>query len=337
MTKQLHLLILFFSALAILGLGILFPVNFTGIAQESKNSIELEIGAGRSASLPADLMTALATAYGNFEDISSLEDFLRDLQAADIVLIGEAHYDRRDMQTAFEIVRLLAQRRRVALAVERFPVTLQPRLDSLNSMDSEELREVEMRSILRTDDYQTVWGMSSDDRSKFPNPFEPSYPRNSPSADVFEGIVLWAARARIPMLGLDLPLSERASGLGEDIPYRNELWKNQIVQFLEKNQSANYLVVAIGGIDHFSNAPDSVQEKLRNNLSTLHILSIGQRDTNYPSESSKQVDNLALKYHIKDLILRNPQFAVVLQNGVTIFPSPPDYWIAVQSSDIWGN
>lgn len=324
-TKQIPSLIKIAAALALVILTILLPVNIHGSAQGTQSAIGNANESGIKESLPANLMAALSLAYGNYENLINQEDLLNDLQAADIVLIGEAHGDHRDMQTAFEITLLLAQRRRIALAVERFPLTLQPRLVVLNKIDSEELREEEMRRILQTDDYQTVWR---------PNPFDSSY-LNYPSADVFEAMMLWAARARIPIIGLDLPLSKRALGLGEDIPYRNELWKNQIVNIIEKNQSENYQIVAIGGIDHFSNAPDSVQAKLRKNPSISQLLSIGQRDAKYSAKMSLQVEDLALAYQINDLILRTPQFAVVLQNGTAIFPTPPDYWIAVHSVDSW--
>jgi hypothetical protein len=324
-TKQIPSLIKITAALAFVILTIFLPVNIRGTAQEPQSAIGNADVSGVKERLPANLLTALSLAHGKYEGLINQEDLLSDLQAADIVLIGEAHGDHRDMQTAFEITRLLAQRRRIALAVERFPLTLQPRLVALNKIDSEELREEEMRRILQTDDYQTVWR---------PNTFNSSY-LNYPSADVFEAMMLWAARARIPIIGLDLSLSERALGLGVDIPYRNELWKNQIVNFLGKNQSENYLVVAIGGIDHFSNATDSVQAKLRKYPSTSQLLSIGQRDAKYSAKIPLQVEDLALTYQINDLILQSPQFAVVLQNGIAIFPTPPDYWIAVHSVDSW--
>lgn len=324
-TKQIPLLIKITAALALVILTILLPVNTHGTAQGTKSAIGNANESGVKESLPTNILAALSLAHGNYEGLDNQEDLLSDLQAADIVLIGEAHHDQRDMQTAFEITRLLAQRRMIALAAERFPLTLQTRLVALNTIDSEELREEELRRILQTDEYKTVWR---------PNSFDSSY-LNNPSADVFEVMMLWAARAQIPIIGLDLPLSERALGLGEDIPYRNELWKNQIVNFLDKNQSENYLIVAIGGIDHFSNAPDSVQAKIGKYPSNYQLLSIGQRDANYSSKMSLQVEDLALTYQINDLILRTPQFAVVRQDGIAIFPTPPDYWIAVHSVDSW--
>jgi hypothetical protein len=148
-------------------------------------------------------------------------------------------------------------------------------------------------------------------------------------------MLLWAARERLPIIALDLPLEERVLGLGEDIPYRNELWKNQIVNFLEINESEDYLVVAIGGIDHFSNAPGSVQEKIRENSPDMLFRSIGQRAANFPLKKSLQVEDLAVTYQINDLILRNPQFAVVRHDGTAVFPDPPEYWIAVHSVDSW--
>ena len=334
-TKQIPSLVKIAAALALLMLTILLPVNDQGNAQVSQAVIGNANETGVKESLPANLLAALSFAHGNYESLINQEGLLSDLQATDIVLIGEAHWDQRDMSTAFEITRLLTQKRRIALAVERFPLTLQPSLVALNKIDREELREEAIKRILQTDDYRTVWGVNHVDHAGFPNPDDPFYPLNSPSAEAFEAMMLWAARARIPIIGLDLPLSKRALGLGEDISYRNELWKNQIVNFLENNQSEDYLVVAIGGIDHFSNAPDSVQEKLRKNPSTLQLLSVGQRNANYPSKMSRQVESLALNYQINDLIIRNPQFAVVRQNINATFPTPPDYWIAVHAVDSW--
>jgi hypothetical protein len=328
--KQIHSLVLICPVVAIIALGILLPVNFVSSAQETQEKSPV-----LSAGLPPELSSALALAWGDYKNLVSHDEMLTELLEADIVLIGEAHYDGRDMQTAFEILRRLSQSRRVALAVERFPVTLQPRLEALSRMGSEAIREAEMKSILQAEDYQTVWGMSHDDPAQYANPFDIAYPRDTPSAAAFEEMAIWAARARIPLLALDLPLTDRALGLGEDIPYRNELWKNQIILFLEQNRSEDYLVVVIGGIDHLSNDTDSVQDKLRQYLAPLQILSIGQRDANYPSEASRQVEELAAGYQINDLILRNPQYAVTLQNGATIFPSPPEYWIVVSAVDSW--
>ncbi len=203
----------------------LFVCN-RGSALDTQSVLGVASGPGVKESLPANLLAALSLAFGDYESLIDPDDLLSDLQAADIVLIGEAHFDQRDMETAFEIIRLLEQRRKIALAVERFPLSLQPRLEALNRTDNEELREEGMRRIFQTDDYQTVWGMKPAEYSGFPDPFKPSYPPDLPSKEAFEAMTLWAARARIPIIGLDLPLSERALGLGEDIPYRNEVWKN---------------------------------------------------------------------------------------------------------------
>ena len=62
------------------------------------------------------------------------------------------------MQTAFELVRLLAQRRPVALAVERFSHTMQPQLDSLPALPSDEARLAVLKTLFQIDDYQRVWG-----------------------------------------------------------------------------------------------------------------------------------------------------------------------------------
>jgi hypothetical protein len=188
---------------------------------------------------------------------------------------------------------------------------------------------------LLTDDYQTVWGLAHSGNGGFLDPNEPVYPTNSPSAQVFELMMIWAACERIPIIGLDLPLTDRKLGLGENIPYRNDLWKNQIVNFLEQNQSEDYLVIVIGGINHLSNGPDSVQEKFRNDPSPLHILSIGQRDVNLSSKTSQTVEDLASNYLINDLIVQNPEFAGVQHDGSTLFANPPDYWITAHSAGTW--
>jgi uncharacterized iron-regulated protein len=54
-------------------------------------------------------MAALALAYGDYESLVNQDETMNDLLAADVVFIGEAHDDRRDMETAFEITRLLAR------------------------------------------------------------------------------------------------------------------------------------------------------------------------------------------------------------------------------------
>jgi hypothetical protein len=308
-------------------LSIFIPGNIDGTTQVTRFPIGTIGGSGTNESSHADLLVALSLAHGNYERLVNEKDLLSDLQTADIVLIGEAHHDQRDMQTAFEITRQLAHRRNIALAVERFPLSLQPSLDALNTIDSEELREEALRKILQTEEYKTVWR---------PDSFDSSY-LNNPSAEAFEAMMFWAVQKRIPIIGLDLSLSERELGYGENIPYRNELWKDQIVNFLVKYQSEDYMVIAIGGIDHFSNASDSVQASIKNHPSNFKVLSIGQRDANYSTKSSLQVEDLALSHKISDLILLTPQFAVVQQNGSPIFPTPPDYWIAVHLVDSWEN
>jgi hypothetical protein len=331
--QQLPSLIKITAAFVLVILTTVLIATNQGIAQDTPSAINNSDQLEAKESLPADLMAALSLAHGNYETLISMQDLLEDLQAVDIVLIGEAHYDRQDMQTAFEIIRLLAQRRRIALAVERFPLSLQPDLDALYNLKNEVLRSEGMKTVLQSGDYQTIWGINQSGQSVFADPNELVYPVNSPSADVYEEMMLWAACERIPIIGMDLPFSERESGLGENIPYRNGIWKDQIVNFLAKHQSADYLVVAIGGIDHLNNAPDSVQDKLNDNPSALQFLSIGQRDANFPSKKSQHVEDLAMTYQVDNLILRDPQYAVVKQDDSAIFPTPPDYWIAVHSID----
>ena len=93
-----------------------------------------------------------------------------------------------------------------------------------------------MKTVLQSGDYQTIWGINQSGQSGFADPNELVYPVNSPSAGVYEEMMLWAACERIPIIGMDLPLSERESGLGENIPYRNGIWKDQIVNFFGKTQ-----------------------------------------------------------------------------------------------------
>jgi hypothetical protein len=286
-----------------------------------------DAGTARSEILPAELREALAREYGRYEQLVDKEGFLNALQTADIVCIGEAHYDRRDMETAFEITRLLARRRTLALAVERFSYVLQPRLDGLNKLGTEERRAAELKRIFQIDDYQKVWGMDPWNQSGFRV--------NTPSQASFEAMVTWAARARIPMIGLDVSLSDRANGLGENTPYRNELWKSQIENFLERNHQENYLVVVIGGIDHIGNSPDSVPSKMKADSMANRVISVGQRDAMYQYMRSAKVAELAKVYGLSDLIVQHPQFAVVAINGVAKFPDPPDYWIAVHTPDTW--
>lgn len=311
-----------------------FPLNSDETVQSKKPATGEFNGSGDNVILPADLLAALSLAHGDHENLTSREDLFNDLQSVDIVLIGEAHWDQRDMQTAFEMTRILARRRKIALAVERFPLTLQPKLEALNRTESEAVRVEEMRRILQMDGYHAVWRTSHTLRSGAIDSFDSSN-IHSPSTEAFEAMMLWAAHSRIPIVGLDLPLSERELGLGEDIPYRNKVWKEQIARFLEANQSDDYLVVAVGGIDHFSNAPDSVQAELRSDPSRYRLLSIGQRDANYATKALLQIENLAATHGINDLIVQTPQFAVVFQSGTRIFPTPPDYWIPVHSVDSW--
>lgn len=272
--------------------------------------------------LPADMRTALTGEYGNYEDVSSWSGLISDLQTADVVCIGEAHYDERDMQTAFEIVQELAAHRKLALAVERFSYDLQPRLDGLNRMATAEQRQTEIAAILESKDYQTVWGMHSFDQSGFPV--------NTPSQPIFEAMVRWAVQNRIPLIGLDVSLAERTSGLGEDIPYRNELWASRINSFLATVAGTGYLVVVVGGTDHMTNASSSLPSQLKTKP-FAKIISIGQRDALYKFTAATRVQDYAGALGLSDVIVRHPQFAIVRSDGQAEYASPADYWIAVHA------
>lgn len=270
--------------------------------------------------LPAALEQALTREYGRYDAVVSWQEFLRALASADIVCIGEAHYDPRDMETAFEIVRELSQRRRIALAVERFSYDLQPQLDAVHQLEGAPQREAGMKDILNAAAYQTVWGTSSWNQKGFPV--------NTPSQPSFEAMVSWAARAGIPLIALDVTLADRAAGLGEKLVYRNELWKTRVLKFLQTNAQSNYLVVVVGGIDHIHNSPGSATSKLRAS-SQQHVLAIGQRDAMYQLFRSPKLETLAKVEGIGELIVRAPEFAVVNRDGAAAYPHAADYWIGV--------
>ena len=80
------------------------------------------------------------------------------------------------------------------------------------------------------------------------------------------------------------------------------------------------------------NAAGSVQDKLRSDHPALHFLSIGQRDANYPSRKSLQVQELALAHQLDEVVIKNPKFAVARSDGSAVYPAPPDYWIAAYSA-----
>lgn len=260
---------------------------------------------------------ALAREFGAYEGMATWQEMMRDLQTADVVCIGEAHYDARDMETAFELTRELAQRRKIVLAVERFSHVLQPELAQLDPSDAE-TSEVEVEAILASKEYQTVWGSQSFAQT--------GYPVNSPSRPMFEAMVKWATRARIPIIALDVSLAEREQGLGEDMAFRNAHWKKQIEKFWKQEGQENYQIVVIGGINHMTNEHDSFPSRLRA-ASPRKIVSLGQRDAMYHYFSSTQVEVLAKSNQIDDLIVRNPQFALVNVKGVATILNPPDYWI----------
>lgn len=323
--KQISSLIKLFVISTLMLATILTPFKELKAGQITRFTYVWKNDLETAKSLPVDLSVALSLEHGNYEWLVDANDFLNDLETADIILIGEAHHDQRDMQTAFEITRLIAKRRKIALAVERFPLSLQPSLSNLDKVKDPDLREAALREIFQSAEYTTVWK---------PDSFNSGY-LATPSTDQFEAMVVWAVQNQIPIIGLDLPLSERKFGYGENIPYRNEVWKRQIVNFLENNQAKDYMVIAVGGIDHFSNARDSVQEKIKNHPSNYKLLSIGQRDANYSTKLSFQIENLALSHKTYDLIIQNPEFAVVQHDGIPIFPTPPDYWISVHLVDSW--
>lgn len=278
------------------------------------------------ANLPADMSAALAHEYGNYAEVVTWESLLNDLQNVDVVCIGEAHYDARDMETGFEIVRNLAQRSKIALAVERFSYDLQSRLEHLQMLDHPTAREAEVETILKSETYQTVWGSHSFDQSGFPV--------NTPSQPVFEAMVKWAARKQIPMIALDVTWEERAAGMGEELARRNQLWQAQIKKFLQRHPREEYQVIVVGGINHITNAPDSFPSSMKSD-SNAQVISIGQRDAMYNYRSSTRVATLAEIYSFDDLIVRQPEFALVNVKGVAALEQPPDYWIAVHAVAHW--
>jgi uncharacterized iron-regulated protein len=227
--------------------------------------------------LPADLVEALTREYGKYDDVVTWDSLLNDLENAEVVCIGEAHYDARDMETAFEITRVLASKKKIALAVERFSYDMQPALDRLNLLDSATAREAEIETLFQNKAYQTVWGKHSWGQT--------GYPVNTPSMPVFEAMLKWAAQSGIPVIALDVSLAERQNGLGEDMVYRNELWKQQIEKFWEQRSRENVQIVVIGGINHMTNAPDALPTKMKTNLNA-RLISIGQRDAMYQYLSS---------------------------------------------------
>ncbi len=299
-----QILALAFVWFSIAGCGVAHPVS----AQSRQNN------------MPAELAQALTREYGDYDEMVAWDGMLNDLQKAEVVCIGEAHYDARDMETAFEIARALASKKKIALAVERFSYDMQPALDKLYLLDSETVREAEMEAVLQNETYQTVWGTHSWGQNGFPI--------NTPSQPIFEAMLKWAARAGIPIIALDVSLKERKNGLGEDISFRNELWKQQIEKFWQEHSRADYQIVVIGGITHLTNAPDALPTKLKTD-SSVRVISIGQRDAMYHYLSSTKVDTLAKTYSMNDLIVHHPQFALVNVKGVATFPAPSDYWITV--------
>lgn len=276
-------------------------------------------------SLPPMLQMGLAHEFGNYKDLVAPAEFMNALQSADVVCLGEAHYDPRDMETAFEITSALAQSRHVALAVERFSYALQPDLDRLNGMENGADRIAEMDAIIHNKEYQTVWGTKSFDQS--------GYPVNTPSQASFEAMVRWAAGARIPLISMDITLAERSKGPGDSVPYRNQLWKLKLDNF-KQNHREDYLIVVIGGIDHMNNSRDSLPTLLKR-AGFGHVISVGQRDAMYHFPSSTIVADLAKDANLADVIVKQPEYALVNAKGVPTFSSPPDYWIVAHTLDTW--
>lgn len=271
------------------------------------------------------LADALTREYGNYEDVVTWDRLMNDLENAQVVCIGEAHYDARDMETAFELTRALAAKKKIALAVERFSYDMQPALDTLFSLKEENAREQEIDALLQNKTYQTVWGTHAWDQTGFPV--------NTPSRPIFEATVEWAARTGIPIIALDISLEDRKKGLGEDMAYRNEFWEQQIEKFRKQHAHTNYQIIIIGGINHLTNAPNSLPSKLKTELNA-RVVSIGQRDAMYHYLNTTRLAQLANVYHLENLIVHHPQFALVNVKGVATFPNPPDYWITVHAPHI---
>lgn len=315
-----HFFVLAFIWFAFTGCSVAQPVGAQSPSGRGEALTGANVSRVASPNVSASplLADALAHEYGNYEDVVAWESLLNELAKADVVCIGEAHYDARDMETAFEIVREMARRRKIVLAVERFSHVLQPDLERLDPGDAE-VREAVVDAILASKEYQTVWGSQSFVQTGFPV--------NTPSRPVFEAMVKWAARAGIPLIALDVSLAEREKGFGEDLAFRNAHWKKQIEKFLERDLAQDFQIVVVGGINHLTNAPDSFPSKMKTTLSQ-RVVSVGQRDAMYQYLSSIQVEKLARAYALNDLVIRRPEFALVNVKGIATFPHPPDYWIA---------
>ncbi len=276
---------------------------------------------------PPELAASLSIEYGTYQSLIPSKDFLTQLQAARVVCIGEAHYEPRDMQTAFELARVLAKQHPVALAVERLSHAMQPQLDSLPTLPVDEARLAVLKTLLQNDDYQRVWGARPKDRS--------GYPTNTPSQPVFEAMVAWAAQNRVPLIGLDVTWAERGRGLGEDAAYRTALWLDGLHTFQASQHGAMPQIVLVAGISHCTDVPDTIAMRLKADPTFQSVVSIGQRDAMYGYLASAKVASLAKIYGIADVIVRQPQRAVVSSKGVAEFPMPPNYWIAVHTPDTW--
>jgi hypothetical protein len=330
-TQVVHRFLLVLLPLALLGLGLLVWARSSEAAADAQNGqpamMAQNVNPSPPFATPPDLAAALNIEYGHFDRLVTPPAFLKDLLSAQIVCLGEAHYEARDMQTAFELARLLAQHRTVALAVERLSHNQQPQLDNLLQADSADSRIAQLMRILQADDYQKVWGARAKDHS--------GYPTNTPSQPVFESMLTCAAGAKIPMIGLDVSWAERSKGLGEDILFRTTLWENETESFLANHHAQNYLIVLVAGVSHCTNAPDTITYRLKFDAQLTGVVSVGQRDAMYQYLSSAKVAKLAEIYGLGDMIVQHPQVAIVSTKGVAEFPQPPDYWIAVHTPDSW--
>ena len=133
--------------------------------------------------------------------------------------------------------------------------------------------------------------------------------------------------------GWIITLAERSKGPGDNVPYRNQLWKLKLDNF-KQNHREDYLIVVIGGIDHMNNSRDSLPSLLKR-AAFGHVISVGQHDAMYHYPSSTIVADLAKDDNLSDLIVQQPEYALVNGNGVATFPAPPDYWIVAHTPDTW--
>jgi hypothetical protein len=279
---------------------------------------------GKENDLPQDLMEAVNKEYGAFERTVDWKSMIDSIASeADIVALGESHQDVRDMQTIGDLIDSLRGKRKIVVAVERFTKEANQALSDIHSSTNRVDIEAGLSALFHEKSYASVWAhQEANSQSAAGNP--PGVSLEDQKA--FEKLMLGCALAKIPIIGMDVTHEDRKKDQGMDDPSRNALWVDMVKTALSLNPEwENPLVIVIGGKRHMGRDQDSFSTQAQKK-GLGKVISVGQRTFSSGSQGFTQIETLASKHRISDLILKNPERVGILNNS---FSPGKGYWIAM--------